>query len=375
MSQEEEISEAFDDRPKKNLTRHEIWWVERYQKLETAGYKLRPRYDPDWRPSWGNKKRWFGWIRGEKQWFDYEDGLIQSANLCMDATQTSDGRYVILKKVVNGSEEASNELRINRILSESPRPENHCAQLLHEITLDGPNDPLIMVHPLLRPFDDPPLQTYGEFVSFFSQICEGLRFMHQNNVAHRDFTRDSIMLDPSNMYPESFHPVNTKRSRDLKHTAKGYSRTKRPTRYVLVGFAHSRQYDPANGDPLDMPRPVGDEENRAPEKEPCNPYHTDVYYLGEFIRTHFIKKYRGLEFMKPLVAKMVKNQPETRPTMEEVVNKFSETREKLGSWKLRSRMARDNEIWLARGGRTVGQWGRTVSYLFGGKAAIPDPTA
>jgi hypothetical protein len=78
MSQEEEISEAFDDRPKKNLTRHEIWWVERYQKLETAGYKLRPRYDPDWRPSWGNKKRWFGWIRGEKQWFDYEDGLIQS---------------------------------------------------------------------------------------------------------------------------------------------------------------------------------------------------------------------------------------------------------------------------------------------------------
>jgi hypothetical protein len=105
----------------------------------------------------------------------------------------------------------------------------------------------------------------------------------------RDFTRDSVMLDPSNMYPESFHPVNTKRSRDLKHTAKGYSRTKRPTRYVLVGFAHSCQYDPANGDPLDMPRPVGDEENRAPEKEPCNPYHTDVYYLGEFIRTHFIK--------------------------------------------------------------------------------------
>jgi hypothetical protein len=81
MSQEE-ISEAFDDRPKKNLTRHEIWWVERYAELETAGYKLRPRYGPNWRPSWGpgTKKRWFGWFRGEKQWFDSEDGLIQSVS-------------------------------------------------------------------------------------------------------------------------------------------------------------------------------------------------------------------------------------------------------------------------------------------------------
>jgi hypothetical protein len=97
------------------------------------------------------------------------------------------------------------------------------------------------------------------------------------------------MLDPSNMYPESFHPVNTKRSRDLKHKAKGYSRTQRPTRYLLVGFAHSRYYDPANGDPVDMPRPVGDKDKQAPEKDPCNPFRTDVYYLGEFIRTHYIK--------------------------------------------------------------------------------------
>jgi hypothetical protein len=90
----------------------------------------------------------------------------------MDATQTSDGRYVILKKVVNNSEQASNELEINRLLSGFEGSQNHCAQLLREIHLQRPSDPLIMVHPLLRPFDDPPLQTYGEFVSFFSQICE-----------------------------------------------------------------------------------------------------------------------------------------------------------------------------------------------------------
>ena len=34
------------------------------------------------------------------------------------------------------------------------------------------DEPPIMVHSLLRPFDNPPLRTYGEFVTFFAQICE-----------------------------------------------------------------------------------------------------------------------------------------------------------------------------------------------------------
>ena len=46
---------------------------------------------------------------------------------------------------------------------------NRCARLLDVIQL--PDEPPIMVHPLLRPFDDPPLRTYGEFVTFFTQIC------------------------------------------------------------------------------------------------------------------------------------------------------------------------------------------------------------
>lgn len=30
----------------------ETWWVERQQALERAGYMLRPRYRPGWKPSW-----------------------------------------------------------------------------------------------------------------------------------------------------------------------------------------------------------------------------------------------------------------------------------------------------------------------------------
>jgi hypothetical protein len=99
------------------------------------------------------------------------------------------------------------------------------------------------------------------------------------------------MLDPSNMYPESFHPVDIKRSRDRRRTAKGYSRTQRPTRYLLVGLGHARQYDPARGPRLDMPRRVGDKP--APEhgngKELRDPFPMDVYYLADIVRTHYIK--------------------------------------------------------------------------------------
>ncbi|KAI0294519.1 hypothetical protein BC826DRAFT_1010977 [Russula brevipes] len=55
-------------------------------------------------------------------------------------------------------------------------PHNHCAPYWPQ---------KLMVFPLLRPFNQPKMQTFGEFVDFFTQICEGLRFMHERNVAHR----------------------------------------------------------------------------------------------------------------------------------------------------------------------------------------------
>jgi hypothetical protein len=91
--------------------------------------------------------------------------------LGMDATRISDGKPVILKRLLD--EEGPFELEINKLFSTEPlssNPRNHCAQLLDVIEL--PNDPPIMVHSLLRPFYNPSLQTYGEFVTFFAQTCE-----------------------------------------------------------------------------------------------------------------------------------------------------------------------------------------------------------
>ena len=127
--------------------------------------------------------------------------------VCMDATRISDGRPVMLKRLP--SEEGPYELQINKLFSTEPLSSdrrNRCARLLDVIRL--PNEDPIMVHPLLRPFDDPPLRTYGEFVAFFAQICKvrhlplgysdrssykGVQFMHSNHVAHR-YIRHHIPL-------------------------------------------------------------------------------------------------------------------------------------------------------------------------------------
>src|SRR5258707_12715852 len=78
--------------------------------------------------------------------------------------------------------------------------------------------------------------------------------MHENNVAHqyvlilhpstyltwpaiRDCTPGNIMLDPSNMYPESFHPADIRRSKDFRRKAKWYTRTRRPTNTSLSTLA------------------------------------------------------------------------------------------------------------------------------------------
>ena len=43
----------------------ERWWVERQEALERTGYLLRPRYRPDWKPSWSGTNKFY---------LDCEDG-------------------------------------------------------------------------------------------------------------------------------------------------------------------------------------------------------------------------------------------------------------------------------------------------------------
>ena len=47
------------------LFRNEEWWRDQYHDIYNRGYELRPRYHPNWKPSW---------IRLGKDFFTVEDG-------------------------------------------------------------------------------------------------------------------------------------------------------------------------------------------------------------------------------------------------------------------------------------------------------------
>jgi hypothetical protein len=169
------------DRQAGTLVMTEYWWRDRYDEIAEHGFKLRPRYHPQWQPSW---------LKSGKNFYTVEDGqptivcvaefIFRFSAQCrrqlraiMDATHVRDNRPVMLKKVLPA--EGPHELRINQLFS-SPElataPHNHCAQLLDTIELRRPEPQKLMVLPFLRPFNKPLMQTFGEFVAFFTQICE-----------------------------------------------------------------------------------------------------------------------------------------------------------------------------------------------------------
>lgn len=57
-----------DDWTPAQHTPYEEWWVHRRDLLEKAGYRLRPRYQPGWKPSWDTTEEYSGF---------FEDGQYQ----------------------------------------------------------------------------------------------------------------------------------------------------------------------------------------------------------------------------------------------------------------------------------------------------------
>ncbi|KAJ6551082.1 hypothetical protein B0H10DRAFT_2169885 [Mycena sp. CBHHK59/15] len=203
----------------------------------------------------------------------------------MDATMSSDGSFVMMKQV----ESPGSELDIAR-----SDPANHCVPIYN--VLSDPHEPgwAIIVMPLLRSFDRPRFDTIGEAVGFFTQIFEGLQFMHKNI----DCTSKNIMMHGSSLYPVPFHPVQQHLKRDFSGKAPHLTRTQRP-------------YKPEDRPPLEPIIMAGDKS--APEYrvcDACDPFPTDVYHLGNLIRGEFCRSQkRGFEFMEPLVADMVQTDP------------------------------------------------------------------
>ncbi|KAJ7141152.1 hypothetical protein C8R44DRAFT_866796 [Mycena epipterygia] len=169
------------------------------------------------------------------------------------------------------------------------------------------------------------------------------------------------MIDAQHLYSNGFHPQFQYKNLDFKAgRPKHYTRTQLPPKYYLIDFGISIRFDPSLGADARGALPIRDGDISVPEyegdgvEEPTDPFATDVYFLGNLIRTQFLDGQRdpryivhpgriGFEFMRPLVNDKVKRNPKERPTIDQVVDCFKNIVNGLSAWKLRSRVCGKDE--------------------------------
>jgi hypothetical protein len=110
--------------------------------------------------------------------YTYSTSFIKSqySNL-LDATRIEDGSYVGLKKINKTRHPYEAELAV--FVSSEPLssdPTNHCIPVCEVLQVPDDDNFVILIMPFLRPFDDPPFDTFGETIECYRQILEVLYF-------------------------------------------------------------------------------------------------------------------------------------------------------------------------------------------------------
>ncbi|KAF8595933.1 kinase-like protein [Ceratobasidium sp. AG-I] len=288
-------------------------WVLFQPYLLSKGYELRPRYHPDWEPSWtktGADPR------------SCEDGISTFPLRILDATRVQDRSQVVIKMVAPADDdrEGKEELEILQHFSNEPfrdDPKNHVVPCFDAFPMPGVEGGVFYVMPLLSKYKDPAFYNLNEINDFLGQIFEGLEFLHSNDVVHCDIASPNIMMDRRSLYDEPFHPYYQHTSIDSKRLIfPKYLRSQRPVRYYYIDFGYATWF---RND--DLPRTVEGERarERAPEQltgNPYDPFKVDMYQLGAVIRRDLIPKYKPLAFLLPLAREMTSPDPDKRPTLQ-----------------------------------------------------------
>jgi hypothetical protein len=200
------------------------------------------------------------------------------------------------------------------------------------------------------------------------------------------------MMDGKDLFPDGYHPISNNRKSDYSGKAKRFTRTQRPPKYYLIDFGLSCRYKPEDGALLELPILGCDKsvpEFQKSPRPPSNPFPADVYYVGNMIREDFTQvryplsswhlidlkgqKKPGFEFMIPLVADMVQDDPLRRPSMDEVVSRFEDIRRGLSSWKLRSRVYNQKEHLVMAFFHSISHWTRRIGFIINRVPSVPSP--
>ncbi|KAJ7280209.1 kinase-like domain-containing protein [Mycena rebaudengoi] len=305
----------------------EEWWVRHQPFILSHGYKLRPRYEPSWVPSWSQGTKG----SGAKITYDHTD---------LDAIRLSTGENVVLKRVVTNED----ELKIVLLL-DSPRlredPRNRTIPILEVITVPNENWTLLVM-PYCRGFHDPPFHCPAEVVEALQQYLEGLQFMHDNNISHFDIAPQNLMMDEKRVVPSGSHFF-----RPRTHTGfRGlFCWTDRclvgPVDYYYLDFGLSMYFP--RGSPA---RTTGGLRTfpTIPElsgTKPYDPFKVDIYQLGLTIE-QLIKAYPALFPFAPVVTAMMDPAPAARPAPAESLARLNTIAARMGPKKLGRAMWKKN---------------------------------
>ncbi|KAJ7091962.1 kinase-like domain-containing protein [Mycena belliarum] len=324
----------------------ELFWRDHYSWLKDSGYLLRPRYSPRWSAPW---------MGTNKPSMNFEESVLPLSGIVMDATRTSDGSYVVLKRVhrprPSATSGAPREAQMFQKFATEPLasdPKNHCIRLTEHLQVPDNEDTDLIVMPLLFRWNQYPFLTIGEALDFLSQVFEGLQFMHNHNIWHGDCKVNNVMMDASPLLKEDPHPWSANMTRDFRRRlSRVRNRTQNPVKYYWIDFDLSDEHDPSTGPALVDPCYGGIHhvpEFAFPDKK-CDPFAVDIWCLGFMVQAYFTEGYKsfgltkkqGFEFLDGLVADMVQEDPTKRPTIDDVVRRFSDIKAGLSKWKLRSR--------------------------------------
>jgi hypothetical protein len=103
------------------------------------------------------------------------------------------------------------------------------------------------------------------------------------------------MCDATTLYPHGHypHPVYANRKPNFTGRVSHYTRTEYPPKYYWIDFGLSTRHDPESTSPPAETRIWGGDKS-VPEfqlevyKGSYNPFPTDVYYVGNLIKTDFV---------------------------------------------------------------------------------------
>ncbi|KAK0477907.1 hypothetical protein IW261DRAFT_1338266, partial [Armillaria novae-zelandiae] len=177
----------------------EMFWVNMQPLLASLGYMLRPRYHPDWIPSWKSSPQ-------PMLFKFYEDQhIIHSGRRIMDATRLTDKSKVILKVVL--LQKGEFELAISKFLSTElmrSDPRNNAIPVLDAFPIPGVQGLALIVMPMFHRFASPGFHCRLEYIELFRQLLS-MKFMHSNTIAHRDISICNIVMDHRRVMPKGYH--------------------------------------------------------------------------------------------------------------------------------------------------------------------------